>query len=472
MNQNSKYHPLTVNAMRARLIGAVLALCAFGYVTDAVAFELGHSRVSSAPGSPLVMQVPLRNVTPAQADALSVNVADASAWQAAGLTPPVPLSSFTLVIKPGLEPNSQVVEVRSSQSTQATVIDILLSVRTDAASRMVQTSVIVPPAPQVRVASDQVIVARGDTLSGIARQFPVQGANLYQQLWALFSANPDAFMRENMNLLKTGAALRIPDADTVRAVDPAFAKAQYLAQVRAFKQGREVGQGNQGIAAEQTSQALQASPDQQQGSVEPASNEPSAPVNDEVKLTAAQQDAQAAEDKARAEELARKQALEQNISTLQGAIAAAGTSAAQGDSADAQNAPSDAAVVSQDGLTAAADAGNTDAVAAASGAAGSDASGAQAGNNEPLQSQDAFARMSQWVSDNTTAAIALLLALIALILAWALRATKKRKLDDDAVSQRVDEADKQFEQKLKDIDLSLDDQSDPAKPASSNNPQG
>ena len=65
--------------------------------------------------------------------------------------------------------------------------------------------------------------------------------------------------------------------------------------------------------------------------------------------------------------------------------------------------------------------------------------------------------MSQWVTDNTTAAIALLLALIALLLAWALRATKAKSSQVEQVQSRAEHIATDFNQKLQEIDLSLDD---------------
>lgn len=434
---------------------AVVAIVASAGASAVAAFELGHARVSSAPGQPLVIQVPITNLSAQEASSIEVGLAPASAWQATGLNPPVPLGSLSLSVGPGRTQNARLVELRSTEAADSTVVDVLLSISTSASSRTVQTSIIVPPPPKVRLAAEQVIVQRGDTLSGIAQQFPVQGANLYQQLWALYSTNSSAFLRENMNLLKTGAALRIPDADAVRAVDPAFAKAQYLEHVRAFREGRGGGQGNQGIAADAATQTLQSSPEQQQGSVEAQSSQTPPPANDEVRLTSAEQDAQAAQAdaqaaraKALAEELERKQALEQNISALQGAIDS-NANASDDPTASQTVAADQADVASDQSVAAATEPSQADSASQAGSQPASDAPG------------NFFTKASQWVSDNTTAAIALILALIALILAWALRATKSKSAQTDASQKRVEHAATDFEQKLKDIDLSLDDKPEP-----------
>ena len=457
-----------------------------------LAVELGHSRVTSAPGQPLVVVVPLQNISQVDSESLSVEIAGAAQWQAAGLTPPVSLDTLRLAIEQGNKVDGRLVRITSSQATEQTVVDVLLAVSTESANRTLQTSIIVPPPPAVRLASESVTVQRGDTLIGIAEQFPVSGANLYQQLWAFYSANTGAFMRDNMNLLKAGASLRVPDADAVRAVDPAFAKAQYLAHVRAFRQGSGGGQGDLGIAADASVQTLQTqSDDGQRKEVEPAEAEPTAPVNDQVRLTAAdatsaqaQADAAVSSQRELAEETDRQQALEQNIDALQGAIAQAtngqgGATTAQ--AADAASAVSDAdnqatntdadgqsvtgGESAQSALTAAdvvSTAGGSDGPNGAS--TGQSATG-QSTAGQTTTSSNAFERLGQWVTDNTTAAIAILLALIALIIAWALRVSKTKSSAGSA-SPRVEQATANFEAKLKDIDLSLDDKPAPPQPKS------
>lgn len=510
IDMNKQINPSSKASHVARLstLACAIALAASG---AASAFELGHSRVVSAPGQPLVVQVPINALTPDQAQSLSVSVAGASDWQAAGLTPPVALDSLSLNVQPGRNSDSRLVEIRSSQATQATVVDMLLAVRTDAASRTLQTSVIVPPAPQVRLAGQQITVQRGDTLSGIANQFPVQGANLYQQLWALYSANPRAFMNENMNLLRAGASLTIPDAETVRAVDPAFARAQYLEHVRAFRQMRGGGQGNQGVQAQASTQAAPSAPETQQGAVEQASEQSSdSAVTDQVKLTAAQSDQQTSEAGARAEETSRTETLEKNIDALQGALAqvqdATGAAeAAAGQAADsAQSAIESSAQQAEQAGAAAVDAataagqsaldqaqqalGSAESAAQAAGSAGETAldqaqraldaaektaqevaSDTRDTVNQAAQrtasgaeavSQNVFARLSQWVSDNLAATVLGLLALIALIIAWVLRKGRTAAAEGQQAKGRADAAADSFKEKLKDIDLSLDQKPD------------
>jgi pilus assembly protein FimV len=62
-------------------------------------------------------------------------------------------------------------------------------------------------------------VRRGDTLGAIARQHLPPGMSLNQMLIAIYRANPDAFIRENVNLVRAGRILTIPDGDVLGTVD-------------------------------------------------------------------------------------------------------------------------------------------------------------------------------------------------------------------------------------------------------------
>lgn len=66
-------------------------------------------------------------------------------------------------------------------------------------------------------------VKRGDTLSKIARGVKVEGIDLDQVLVGLFRSNPDAFAGHNMNRLKVGRIIHIPEATQLAAVDRAEA---------------------------------------------------------------------------------------------------------------------------------------------------------------------------------------------------------------------------------------------------------
>ncbi|MBC3916455.1 FimV family protein [Undibacterium sp. CY18W] len=68
---------------------------------------------------------------------------------------------------------------------------------------------------EVKAAGDYQ-VRNGDTLGKIAGSYKPEGVSLDQMLVSLYRANPQAFNGSNMNRLKSGQILTIPDAESVR----------------------------------------------------------------------------------------------------------------------------------------------------------------------------------------------------------------------------------------------------------------
>ncbi|MBV6447819.1 MAG: hypothetical protein FCKEOINB_01455 [Nitrosomonas sp.] len=81
-------------------------------------------------------------------------------------------------------------------------------------------------------------VKRGDTLSSIARQVSPAGVDLNQMLVALYHANRDAFIADNMNLLKSGAVLKIPEKSEITSIDASTAKAEIKMQTADWRSYR------------------------------------------------------------------------------------------------------------------------------------------------------------------------------------------------------------------------------------------
>jgi pilus assembly protein FimV len=81
------------------------------------------------------------------------------------------------------------------------------------------------------------VVRDGQTLSQIASTVGQRGYTLDQTMLALLRANPDAFIKGNVNLLKSGAVLRVPPAQDAAELAPREAAAvvrDHLEQWRAL----------------------------------------------------------------------------------------------------------------------------------------------------------------------------------------------------------------------------------------------
>lgn len=93
------------------------------------------------------------------------------------------------------------------------------------------------PAPTAAV--EEVRVRRGDTLWGIAERVRHPSVSLDQMLVALYRANPEAFMGDNMNRMRAGAVLRVPGQEGVAGIDPREARQLIVAQSADFDAYRQ-----------------------------------------------------------------------------------------------------------------------------------------------------------------------------------------------------------------------------------------
>ena len=92
-----------------------------------------------------------------------------------------------------------------------------------------------PSAPSAGAAPGTVEVAKGDTLTKIARSLHADTpANVDQTMIALYRANPDAF-GGNINILRRGAVLRVPGADDIAALNQREAMGEVHRQMDAWR---------------------------------------------------------------------------------------------------------------------------------------------------------------------------------------------------------------------------------------------
>lgn len=98
---------------------------------------------------------------------------------------------------------------------------------------------VAPPAAAAvaAAASGEVEVQRGQTLSQIARDVS-QGYTLDQSMLALLRANPDAFINGNINRLKQGAVLRVPQSAEMAQLGEDEAAALVRDQLAEWRQAR------------------------------------------------------------------------------------------------------------------------------------------------------------------------------------------------------------------------------------------
>ncbi len=184
-------------------------------------------------------------------------------------------------------------------------------------------------------------VRRGDTLVKIAKRNRVEGVTLQRMLVALLRANQSAFIRDNMNLLRAGKILDIPDKDAAASVSADDARRIVAAQSTEFVEYRR----NLGAAIAATPARLEGGR-QASGQIgAPAAEKaapPKPPAKDQLRLSQADDargdgkaasavlaDDLAAKDKALNEATERVTALEKNVQELQKLLQLKNSSGAQ-----------------------------------------------------------------------------------------------------------------------------------------------
>jgi pilus assembly protein FimV len=275
-------------------------------------------QAAAAEPAPVIAAVPLGPNVPGQA-APSEPKADAAAPNASAAVEPVPLPGQVEVMP---------VEPKRAEPERAPV---------EAAAAPSQPAGLVQE-PGVK---DTYEVVRGDTLSKIAIRNQVQGVSLQQMLVALFRANPDAFVADNMNRLRAGKIINIPDQDAAESVAPADARRIVSAQYADFNDYRR----SLGIAVASAS-APQGATRQASGEIsQPKEEKPAAPKEppkDELRLSrgddtkrgakgagVAAADDLAAKDNALKEANERIAILQKNVQDLQNLVEMKNKAAAQ-----------------------------------------------------------------------------------------------------------------------------------------------
>lgn len=103
----------------------------------------------------------------------------------------------------------------------------------------VPAPVAVTPAPAPEARNEYGPVKPGESLSQIAGRLDVaHGYSLDQTMVALLRANPDSFIGGDINQLKQGAVLRVPEANALAAIDAAQAAQIVRGQVRQWRDTR------------------------------------------------------------------------------------------------------------------------------------------------------------------------------------------------------------------------------------------
>ncbi len=260
---------------------------------------LGKLTLNSALGQPLKAEIDLVAVRNNESSSLTANLASQEAFRQAGISYEPFLSTLEIAIDARsngdpyiriTSPNSinepflnvlvelswtsgrlmreytvllDPVESATPEPVAPTIVDVPVVAETYSDGSEVQAE---PVIEQIQAESAVVSesfsgdtygpVSQGDTLSKIVQQISPHGANLNQIMIALFRINQDAFIGNNINLLKVGEILRIPSVNEIEEISVMEANAEVKVHVADWRNYKNelAGVSNEVPAAESLKQ--------------------------------------------------------------------------------------------------------------------------------------------------------------------------------------------------------------------------
>ncbi len=368
----------TLNSGRLALRGVAAAAMLF-CALNASGLGLGRLSVQSGLGETLKAEIEVTSLTPEESSNLKVRVAPPEAYRAAGVDYNAVLPATQVSVQRRADGRT-FLRITSNRAVQEPFVDMILelnwstgrlvreytllfdppsnraaapapvAVTTEPAISAAPPMVAPAPAPSMAVTApaaatratrpssrpapmavdapvagagvDQYTVKPGDTLSRIAGRTQRPGVSLDQMLVSLYKGNPEAFLGNNMNRLRSGVVLSVPSADAAKAISSDEAKQVIQAQSADFNAFRQRLAGNVPAAKTETSSR------QAKGAVQATvedKKQAAAPAPDKLTLSkgaaspaakAASEEAKISKEKEKAAAAARVAELSKNVEDL------------------------------------------------------------------------------------------------------------------------------------------------------------
>ncbi|WP_409261478.1 FimV/HubP family polar landmark protein [Pseudomonas putida] len=237
-----------------RIRKLVLAMAAASALTSGMAnaLGLGELTLKSAQNQPLDAEIELLDVRDLTAAEVAPSLAPPEEFSKAGVAFPSYLEDLTFT--PVINPNGKsVLRVTSSQPLPGTVVKFLVQVMWPQGRLLRDYSVLLdqakaqgqqPAAANVNPATSSAgsyTTKRRDTLWQIAARNTQGGGSVQQTMIAIQALNPDAFIGNNINQLKVGQVLRLPDQQQIQNIPQGEATREVAEQYAAWREGRRLG---------------------------------------------------------------------------------------------------------------------------------------------------------------------------------------------------------------------------------------
>lgn len=301
MAHHTMFFCLTPKRALARVVPSLLLVALGLGVTShsAWALMLGRSKVLSALGEPLRVEVDVLDISSDESASLSAGIASAEAFKSAGINFNPVLNGLQVTLQRRTD-GSAFLSVSGSTPVNESFVDVMLELSWNGGRQVrdytllldppqitppppvepvqaqtpvtstapTASSTSTPPQPDTQsnkpaaptatskalvkatakaevkspanaAGETQVKVIDGDTAGKIARDHQVSGFSLDQMLVAMQKANPEAFINKNINRLRSGVILNLPTGDQLSESSAEEARDIIQAQSKDFNSYRE-----------------------------------------------------------------------------------------------------------------------------------------------------------------------------------------------------------------------------------------
>ncbi len=207
----------------------------------------GELELKSEQGEPLDARIVLVNLGEVDLTTIKVELASAEAHDAAQIPFEQNLSQLAFRVQSSVE-HDAVVRVTSKEPISADFMQFLVDMAWPQGQlqseytislKLPDTAAASSVAVELaQTSSATVIVRKDDTLSQIAMEHKASDVSMTQMMMALHMNNREAFIKDNVNLMRTGAILQLPQAEQVRLISRGEAGRHFTAQMQQWDEIR------------------------------------------------------------------------------------------------------------------------------------------------------------------------------------------------------------------------------------------
>ncbi len=212
-----------------------------------LALGFGELELKSEQGEPLDARIVLVNLGEVDLTTIKVELASAEAHAAAQIPFEQNLSQLAFRVQSSVE-HDAVVRVTSKEPVNADFLQFLVDMAWPQGQlqseytislKLPDTAAASSVAVELaQTSSATVIVRKDDTLSQIAMEHKASDVSMTQMMMALHMNNREAFIKDNINLMRTGAVLQLPEAEQVRSITRGEAGRHFTAQMQQWDEIR------------------------------------------------------------------------------------------------------------------------------------------------------------------------------------------------------------------------------------------